>query len=331
MTRIRENATWIFSRLAVSVGVDFEQLAARYFSEFSSLKKRMDELVHFIHLSDTHIGCKEANLRLPRLQQLIRSLISDLGENSETFIIHSGDILDSPEQKFHDEARRFIDILAGFVTQPPIMMLGNHDVREDGFLSEDLRQAIQIPTSRVFWHDPAEFGIMCFNSVMGGRLAQGKIGERQFADVGSELDRHPNGKRYTLLAALHHHPIPVERPEWHARKWYERWLGDSFEATVALEDRDDFISFVKKRRVAAVLHGHKHIPRIDNLPESKIPVFGCGSSVGKVRTKDGKPYMSINVVSYSPSSKRLTCRLLAERVPGGGLTESKTHEFTYLG
>jgi hypothetical protein len=101
--------------------------------------------------------------------------------------------------------------------------------------------------------------------------------------------------------------------------------------TVALEDGDEFVEFVESRRFGAVLHGHKHIPRIAVTPNGKIPVFGCGSSVGKVETNDRKPYLSVNVLSFEPESRRITCRLLAERMPGAGLFEDSRHEVIHIG
>lgn len=69
--------------------------------------------------------------------------------------------------------------------------------------------------------------------------------------------------------------------------------------------------------MAAVLHGHEHIPRFAETPTEKIPVFGCGSSVGKVKTRrPNETCISVNVVSLDPGRQSLTGRLLAEHVIG---------------
>ena len=75
-----------------------------------------------------------------------------------------------------------------------------------------------------------------------------------------------------------------------------------------------------------LVHGHKHIPRIAETPEEGIPIYGCGSSVGKVSTQDNTLYMSINIVTIDGETGQLSGRLLAERIPGGGLKEHKHHE-----
>lgn len=103
------------------------------------------------------------------------------------------------------------------------------------------------------------------------------------------------------------------------------YSGSAFTTTEDLEDAQDFLAFVEARRIAAVLHGHKHIPRVDTT-RGGIPVIGCGSSVGKVQTVDLSTFMSINLLTINRQTGKLSARLLAERIPGGGLGEYKSHE-----
>jgi 3',5'-cyclic AMP phosphodiesterase CpdA len=268
---------------------------------------------------------------MPRLEQIVRVIADETDSRSKLIPVVTGDIVDSPRQECYDQARCFVNTLENVCGRPPIVVLGNHDVREMGFGDEDYRMAIGLPTSRVTWEVTERLGFICFNSVSGGCLARGQIGERQFADIGNQLDMRTDISDFTLIGILHHHPLPVERPTWHVRQFYERIFGDTFESTVVLEDAGDFIDFVESRRFGAILHGHKHIPRIAETSHAKIPVYGCGSSVGKVATVDRRPYLSINVLSYEPGTRRITCRLLAERIPGGGLFEESRHEVVHLG
>jgi len=145
-------------------------------------------------------------------------------------------------------------------------------------------------------------------------------------DLANELDQRPTRDDYSLLAAIHHHPIPVERPEWHHAPFYERLLGKWFEETECLEDSAAFLDFAANQEVKAILHGHKHIPRLARTPGSKIPVVGCGSSVGKVQTVDGNPLMSLNVVTVDHSTGQLAARLLASETAGGRLGEYSTSQ-----
>jgi 3',5'-cyclic AMP phosphodiesterase CpdA len=196
------------------------------------------------------------------------------------------------------------------------------------YLSENLRMVLRVPgaAARVTWYDDAKVGLVCANSVIDGRLARGHVGEQQLIDLGNEIDRKANSRDYVMLGAIHHHPTPVDHPEWYARPFYERILGRSFERTEALEDADLFLAFAEQRAFSAILHGHKHIPRVGKTPKTGIPVYGCGSSVGKVATRDGTAYMSINVVTVDTSSGQVVGRLLAERIPGAGLVEERRHE-----
>jgi hypothetical protein len=328
---IRKNVRWIFSHLAASLGADLEQLQILYEREFPRAKSRRKRAVHMIHVSDVHLGCREARDRLPRVQQLIRNVINEMGDPENVVPILSGDIVDSPNEAFLGEANAFLDFLSGLGTLSPVVVLGNHDVRKGGVLGEDFKSAFRLPTTKVVWLDEQQVGILPFNSVMAGELAQGSIGEQQLVGVGNEIDRRENWKKYALFAVLHHHPMPVEQPDWYQRNFLERWFGPTEEKSMALLDAESFLNWVEARKVAAVLHGHRHIPRIAETPKLKIPVFGCGSTVGKVPTNDGRPYMSLNVITYEPGSRRVFGRLLAERIPGGGLDETRRHELVSLG
>ena len=94
-----------------------------------------------------------------------------------------------------------------------------------------------------------------------------------------------------------------------------------------LEDADKFIDWLTARNCVAALHGHKHIPRADL--NHNISYLGCGSTVGKVRQYKGQTHISINVVTIEPHKGRLSCRLLAEKIPGAGLAENDAHELLY--
>jgi 3',5'-cyclic AMP phosphodiesterase CpdA len=323
---IQERAHWIFSHLSTALGVDLGLLRQQYQREFSHAFVRSGKTLHIIQLSDLHIGSKEANRRMPRIQQVVRNLVEELAPSGDILPTITGDLVDSPNDRNFDAARAFLDFLSDIGSDDPVILLGNHDVRKDGILLESFKRAIRFPVApRVRWASRYNVALICMNSVEGGSLARGRVGETQLIDLGNEIDRRKDSNEYSRVALLHHHPTPVDVPDWYVRPFYERILGGSFEKTDELEDAEGVMSFLRCRRVSAVLHGHKHIPRASISGEGPA-VFGCGSSVGKVSTKDGGTYMSINIVSIEGSSGLVTGRLLAERVPGGGMTEEKRHE-----
>lgn len=298
------------------------QLLGKYESDFSQVEDVVP--LRILHLSDIHLGSRVAQRRLPRVKQLIEQIAAELGEHIPIVPIVTGDIMDTPDDANLDSVRDFLAFLNSVGSEDPVLILGNHDVRKDGWLSSDLQYALRIQTDRVRWFDQSRVGLACFNSVRSGHLARGHIDETEMMDVGMSLDERRN-KADVIAALLHHHPVPVELPAWYRQEWWERFLGGAYERTEALENSDQFLTWLRARRIGLILHGHKHIPRVDTL--GNLMVVGCGSSVGKVKTQEqGGTYMSINIVTIDVGRGRLSCRLRAERIPGGGLTAEEQHE-----
>lgn len=329
-TAVRECAGWAVSNLKISRWRGLKQFKSAYLKRFPQAQQSTMAATTLLHISDLHIGSPEAATGLPRLQQLLRNTIAEVPKGQKVISVVTGDLIDSPKQEYHDIARQFIDILRNLTAEPPVIVLGNHDVRNDGYLSEDLRMAIRMPTDKMRWINDRRLGLVCFNSVIGGNLAKGRIGAAQLGDAGSEIDMNPDWREYTLIGVLHHHPVPVNQPDWYAKPLYERMFGKFFEKTDELEDAEDFRDFAKERRFAAVMHGHKHVPRVTEiLGPQNVAVFGCGSSVGKVPTKDNKLFLSINRIDVNHESGRMSCRLMVERTLGAGMKDWETHELIY--
>src|ERR1051326_2056115 len=280
--RLRDALHWIFSHLATSVGhPDLAVLKQQYVREVKAAPPRKSRL-QILHLSDLHLGSRVARLRLPRVKTLIRSTVDELSDDDPVVPVVTGDLMDSPSEENLDELRSFSEFLHGLGVDDPIMVLGNHDVRKDGWLAPIHEYAIHVERDRVVWKDGPKVAIASFNSVVGGKLARGSIGERELSDVGDALDRHKEkSSDYAVVALLHHHPVPVEIPKWYRSAWYER-IGSVNKKTQDLLDAAVFLGWVQARRITAVLHGHKHIPRFTSHKGTSI--IGCGSSVGKVDT-----------------------------------------------
>ncbi len=324
--RLREALHWVFSHLATMF--DRPNLAAfrvQYLKEVDSARTVQSRL-NILHLSDLHLGSKAARMRLPRVKTLIRSTVEDLGEDDPVVPVVTGDLMDTPSQENLDELRSFSEFLHSLGVDDPILLLGNHDVRDDGWLAPIHEHAVHIERDRVVWKDGPRVALASFNSVVGGNLARGSIGEREFADVGDALDRdREKARSYAVVALLHHHPVPVRVPSWYRRSWYERLLGSEFDQTEDLVDAQLFLKWIQSRRITAVLHGHKHIPRF--TVHEGISIIGCGSTVGKVDTvESGETYVSMNVVTVDQATGELSCRLRSERIPGGGFESDEVYE-----
>lgn len=286
--------------------------------------------LHIVQVSDIHLGCPEAGIRLPRLQQHLQSIVRELQDGNVVPIV-SGDMMDSPSDRNLDAVRTFFNVLGGLGTTAPLAVLGNHDVRKDGWLQRILGRALQLPvTHGVHWYEESQVGIACFNSVVQGRLARGFVGERQRINIANEVDARKGREEFAIVGVLHHHPIPVETPDWLEQPFYERFIGEPFERTKALEDGDSFVQYAEALPMAALLHGHEHIPRIAETPVAKIPVFGCGSSVGKIKMKSaGETCISVNVITLDPARSHITGCVLVERVVGAGLSVFDRHAMVY--
>ncbi len=322
---IRKRLHWLFSNIAEHLGSpDLQILKQKYTLKFT-VKPEEDGCVTLLHMSDLHLGSSLARRRMPRVQLLLESVIRELGDDTPVIPVITGDLMDTPSEDNLGDVRTFMGFLKSLGLEKPVIVLGNHDVRDDGWLNPKLEQAINVSRSPVVWHDKYSIGFACFNSVNGGRLARGWIGEDEMTYVANALDDYPDKKHFTLLAALHHHPIPVDLPEWYKRAWYERLLGKLFTKTEELEDSALFLDWLKHRSIQVVLHGHNHIPRFDKHGDTAI--VGCGSTVGKVETiVKGQTYMSLNVLTVDRSNRMFSCRLRAERIPGAGLESCQTHE-----
>src|ERR1017187_5306281 len=143
---LRHCTHWIFSHLATGSGVDLELLTTQYAREFAGVRARAVPKLHIIQISDLHLGCKEADRRKSRVAQLIRGLVQELG-NEKVAIVVTGDLMDTPTERNFNDVRDFLEFLLNLGTEPPVLILGNHDVRNDGYLSESLQLAMRIPAT----------------------------------------------------------------------------------------------------------------------------------------------------------------------------------------
>src|SRR5229473_1917932 len=186
-TVTRERLHWLFSHLAVSYGTaDLSLLRQQYEREHVGQIEDTRPL-RILHLSDVHLGDRDSQRRLPRVKQLIQQIAEELGEQAPTVPVVTGDLMDTPDDANLDAVRDFLEFLHSVGSEDPVVVLGNHDVRRDGWLSPSLQNAMRIKSDRVRWFDDARVGFACFNSVRSGQLARGKIDETEMMDVGLEL------------------------------------------------------------------------------------------------------------------------------------------------
>lgn len=326
---VQSEVNSIFNFISLQQDADTRRLREFLLSNHTRLKLRTLQKLNIIHTSDMHLGSEVADSRLPTVKTRIQHIAGALKTESRVLPVVTGDLMDTPNTKHLNSVQDYMHFLDTLGTERPLIVPGNHDVRHMGVFGEKFDEVMRLYMKPVAFVDDCKVGLVCFNSVRGGNLARGSIDDREFASLGHELDmEQARSSSYFLLAMLHHHPCPVERPDWYSRTWYERWLGKWFEHTDALEDAPLFLEWVKQRKIAAVLHGHKHIPRV--TWKDGVSVIGCGSTVGKVPTDAiGRTFMSINIITIDVEAGRLSCRVMAERILGAGLATYDSHEILF--
>jgi hypothetical protein len=146
-----ESILWVLRHL----GRDpLRRVRAEYARAFGAQLRRPTTI---IQISDIHIGSEEASVRLPRLQQHIADLIDIHGTDANVLLAVTGDLMDTPDDEHLDRVRSFLQFLTQLQISAPIVLLGNHDVRNRGFLTTQLAAAFELPMgsspSGIRWFD----------------------------------------------------------------------------------------------------------------------------------------------------------------------------------
>ncbi len=281
---------------------------------------------HYIfQLSDLHFGSKSVDVAERRLKNLVRSQLSNIEFGDNVSFVVTGDAVDSPNRATENDYSDFAEFIEAHCGKKPIRVLGNHDINNHGLaLTRSSQQIANIvgeyPKIEII--EDAKTIMLLFNSNTNGNLAEGEIGTQQMSEMGNLLDNIDNLESYLLIAVLHHHLIPIQRPDYYERKWYERILPKSFlDMSLRLIDADLFLEWLRLRNVKLVLHGHKHIPFFDK--HDGITVIGCGSSTGQINHKEkGKTFISYNMLKIGKQT--VTCTQFAEEVFGAGAKNIRT-------
>lgn len=294
--------------------------------EIRRIAERKKKTSHYIfQLSDLHFGAKNVDVAERRLKTLVKSQLSkvELGD-SVNFII-TGDAVDSPKQTTEANYSNFAEYIEDRCGQKPIRILGNHDINSHGIAVFHGNQHIanmvgEYPKIKII--EEAKTILLLFNSNTNGNLAEGEIGVAQMSEMGNLLDNVENLERYLLIAVLHHHLLPIPKPSYYDKKWFERILPINFmDMSLKLLDADLFFEWLRRRNVRIVLHGHKHIPFF--AESGGITVIGCGSSTGQIVHKEkGKTFISYNMLKIS--ERTVTCTQFAEEVYGAGAENIRT-------
>ena len=205
------------------------------------------------HLSDTHLGKENRHHRRRELRRWLETL-EGLGVD---LIVHSGDVVDSPDdEEAVDDARTML----GGQDVPCLVVPGNHDVRRPGEKSVIAKRWGPYPRAETV----GELRISLLDSMAhppvdqrsekeqqlaeeSGFFTSGALGPKQIEAWDEQLDEPWTGAQ---LLVVHHHPRqPV--PE---KPWYEQ----NADLMAPLRDADEMLSVARRRGIEMVLHGHRH-------------------------------------------------------------------------
>ena len=283
-------------------------------------KKPATPCRYIFQLSDLHFGAKSVDDKERRLKTLIKKQLSSIKQNDNVSFVITGDVVDSPNRRNQNKYLSLVDYIKEKSGNDPIRVYGNHDINNLGLSFAPNNQRIvnltgDYPNIEVL--EDVKVILLLFNSNTYGHLAEGEIGSAQMLEMGNKLDLIEDVDNYNLIAVLHHHLLPIEKPIFYDQQWYERIVPKHIlERTLRLRDAREFIKWLHNRNVKIVLHGHKHIPVI--LEDDNMTIVGCGSSTGKVvHIEEGKTFMSYNLLKIQGNT--VTCTQFAEEIYGTGV------------
>lgn len=303
--------------------VKYERHPFDELKRIAEYKKRNSHYI--IQLSDLHFGAKNVDIAERRLKSLLKTQLSKTEiEDSISFVV-TGDAVDSPKRTTENIYTSFAEYIEERYGKKPIRVLGNHDVNNMGLAFFHGNQNIanivgDYPKIRII--EESKIILLLFNSNTNGSLAEGEIGPAQMSEMGNLLDEVDNLEEYILIAVLHHHVLPIPKPNYYNKKWFERIMPNGFmDISLRLIDADLFMEWLHQRNVRVVLHGHKHIPFL--AKSDGITVIGCGSSTGQIVHKEkGKTFISYNVIKVDKQA--VTCTQFVEEIYGAGAKDIKT-------
>lgn len=322
---IEARVQWVFSKLFSALSFDLARFKYEYKATFPEVFEFENKTVNILHLSDLDIGNNISSSRIYCIEQIIRGLVEELGETSKIVPVITGNFMDSPSEKHLNKVASFWQFFSGMGTEQPLLVFGNHDVRKDGNINENYRNAVGFQNSKISWYEDVKLAVISLNTVVHGNLQHGAVGEEQLKAIEYEIEKKKESDDYRFVMLMHHLPAIDLDQNQDVQAFYDKTIGVPFDNGVAIEGADLLFKFVEKYSISMLLHGSRQASAVSNVA-SAPPVIGCGRSIG-VRSKyDDCVYFSMNIISINLFTGNAVSRLLAIRKPEIGIVQFKRHE-----
>lgn len=223
-------------------------------------------MVTIAHISDPHVGSPHF------VPNLLNRMLVEIDELAADVVLCTGDITENGLAGEYKAAMGYF----GQIRQPLLMLPGNHDSRNVGYVHFERTWG-----PRYWIHDVGPVRIVGADSSEPD-LNEGKLGREHYEWLRTAFDCAAELK----IFALHHHLIPLP--------------GTGRERST-VQDAGDVLELLLGAGAHLVLNGHKHVPHVWRLEHLYIANAGTCSSL-KLRG-DGQP--SYAIVRYEQGQVRI--------------------------
>ncbi len=272
-----------------------------------------EEYAYIYHLSDLHLGLKKNDDKKNTLYKILETRMKENESSVKPYFLITGDLMSSPTNSNLVKANSFLFHLKYQYNAHVSFVLGNHDVEHLGIgFGRNMKSKVLsfLLDEKVRVLEELKIILIRLDSNTAGQFARGMVGRQQLDQVDYLLNKITNKDIYTIIVMMHHHLLPVKKPADYQKKFSEKYFSKVIEPTKILIDKELVLSWLKRNNIKYVLHGHKHIPMIQEL--AGINIIGCGSSTGSLKRHDDYvQYMSIIEIKYNMGTKEIDqCNIL---------------------
>lgn len=221
-----------------------------------------------VHLSDLHLGGGYFMADWgKRVSDMVNSLRPDL-------LVITGDL--TTEGHVH-EYEQVLEYLRRFQTEKRIIIPGNHDARNEGYMIFE-----EVFGSRYPFYQNEEFSILGVDSSQPD-IDDGHIGRSNYSMIASRF----SDKLKIKILCMHHHLVPIP--------------GTGRERHIPT-DAGDVLKLVIDLDIRIVLSGHKHLPWVWHIENTWLITGGTATS----RRLKGRGHPSFNILTFSENEFRLS-------------------------